>query len=68
MNKLESFLIRTRKTVIEGCDAVGIKIENAELNNIEECSSCGVWYSKKALIPDLDGNPICKVCYDYYGP
>lgn len=65
MNPVESELINTRKSVLEVCEDLGYNnISEVEIH-LEQCSSCGLWQTK--LIPDLDGNGICKYCYASYG-
>lgn len=67
MNDLEKVLLRTRKTIREGCSEIDMKFEDAVIEHIQECSSCNIWFKKISLIPDLDGNPICKNCAAWYG-
>lgn len=38
-----------------------------DFSNIDTCTNCGIWWYKKDLIPDLDGNLIDKVCERFYG-
>lgn len=68
MNKLERALIRTRKTIQQACKEVDVDIDDAEIFEIEQCSSCSIWVKFEHLKEDLDMNPICQNCYDTYGP
>lgn len=67
MNKLEESLYRKKRTLLEVCEEFGIDVEDAEVLELETCSNCSIWYKMSELIPDLDGNPICKVCNRFYG-
>lgn len=67
MNKVEKTLYKTRKTVQEACDECGVDFEDAVVSELEECSSCSIWLKHYQLKPDLDNNPVCKECLDYYG-
>jgi len=68
MNKLERALHRTRKTVNQVCRELDIDSEDAEVFEIDQCSSCSIWVKFETLREDLDGNPICRNCWDTYGP
>lgn len=67
MNKVEKNLVRTRKTVKQAADECGVDIDDVELENIDQCSSCSIWLKFTQLKEDLDGNPICKECWSTYG-
>ncbi len=54
----------TRRVLAEVCDELNIPLE-AVGADIDRCSNCGIWSTK--LIPDLDDNPICPVCYRVAG-
>lgn len=66
MNELESVLYNTRKTVLEACHELGYNYALDDEIGLLCCTSCGIW--QKYMCEDLDGNDICKVCYDTYGP
>ena len=68
MNKIERALIRTRKTVRQACQETGTDPEEVDILDIDQCSSCSVWAKHSELREDLDGNYICRVCWDEYGP
>lgn len=68
MNKIEKSLYRTRKTLGQVCKELGIDIEDVTICDIDTCSSCSIWEKMFSLKEDLDGNLICKYCYDTYGP
>lgn len=67
MNSLERVLYKTRKTIRQACKEAGIDFEEAEVNSLLECSHCNWWGKPSDLVPDLDDNPICKVCLRYEG-
>ena len=67
MNNLEKTLLKTRKSIREACVEAGIEFEVAVINNIAECSHCDIWYKNKDLKPDQDKNPICAICFKFYG-
>jgi hypothetical protein len=67
MNELEKTLHRTRKTLWQVCNELGISEEQCIVRHIENCSSCGIWAKTGSLILDLDENPICNECYTFYG-
>ena len=60
-------LLGTTQNLFDFAKEQRISIEEVDINEIEECSSCSIWHLKKNLIEDLDGNPICPVCEKYYG-
>lgn len=68
MNKIERALLRTRKTVQQVCKEHDIDVEDADVFEIEQCSSCSIWVKIENLKEDLDSNPICQNCWDTYGP
>lgn len=70
-NHLSKKLVRalqgTRHKLRDICEDLGIDYEElveGELP-IDRCCNCGIWTLN--LIPDLDGNPICKVCVEHVG-
>lgn len=67
MNKIEEALYRKKRTLLEVCEEFGIPVEDALIDEVETCSNCSIWFKSTELIPDLDGNPICKVCNRFYG-
>ena len=66
MNALENRLYRRKVSLHEACEEFGIPVEDAQFD-LETCSHCSIWFKPGELIPDLDGNPICKVCNRFYG-
>jgi len=66
MNELELTLYNTRKSVFEACRELGYNYSLDDEINLFNCTSCGIWL--KYMTEDLDGNNICKVCYNTYGP
>ena len=67
--KLVKYLNNTRKPLYQVCRDNDIdfdEIDDAMLQQqIDQCSHCNIW--SKKLIDDLDGNPICPVCYQVAG-
>lgn len=67
MNEVERALYRTHKTIREACAEAGVQFtENLELS-VQECSHCSIWHRLQELQLDLDKNPICKICWRFYG-
>jgi hypothetical protein len=67
MNKIEELLFRTRKTVRQAAEECDLDIEDVELYELEQCSSCSIWLKFPQLKDDMDGNPICRNCWEAYG-
>jgi len=67
MNELEKVLHRTRKSLWEVCDELSMCEVDCVVESIDTCSSCGIWRKKASLRPDLDKNPICTECFNFYG-
>lgn len=67
MNELEKVLYRKKKTLREACQEYGIDLDEAEIKELETCSSCSIWHKSTELVLDLDDNPICKTCRRFYG-
>lgn len=71
-NSLQTKLVRelngTRRKLREVCEDLGIDYEELTETGdlgIDPCSHCGLWSLR--LVPDLDGNPICRFCVDLVG-
>lgn len=70
-NSLSKRLVKalngTYKKLRDVCEDLGIDYEELieEDLPIDQCSHCGKWDIK--LVPDLDDNPICKVCVEHIG-
>lgn len=71
-NSLQTKLVRelngTRRKLREVCEDLGIDYEELTETGdlgIDSCSHCGLWSLR--LVPDLDGNPICRFCVDLVG-
>jgi hypothetical protein len=67
MNKVEELLFRTRKTVRQAAEESDLDIDEVEIYEIEQCSSCSIWLKFTQLKDDIDGNPICRNCWEAYG-
>lgn len=67
-SKLVKELNNTRRSLVEVCEDLGIdsdELMESDSLGIQRCSHCGTWSLK--LVPDLDGNPICRFCVDLVG-
>jgi hypothetical protein len=71
-NSLQTKLVRelngTRRKLREVCEDLGIDYEELTETGdlgIDSCSHCGLWSLR--LVPDFDGNPICRFCVDLVG-
>ena len=67
MNSLEKELYRTRKTLFQVCQELGLDLDEALTPDIQECSNCSQWLLHRELKPDLDKYPVCKNCMIWYG-
>lgn len=67
MSSLVDELYRTNKSVLEACRTLGIHFDVEDLEDLEQCSSCGIWWFSFELSPDLDEANICKFCEVRYG-
>lgn len=67
MNEVQTALYRKKRTLLEVCEEFGIEVDEADIGTLETCSNCSIWYKGPELISDLDGNPICKTCWRFYG-
>jgi len=67
--QLSKSLNKTRKSLNEACNELDINMESVNFDLlqpiIDQCSHCNIW--SNTLIPDLDDNPICKVCVNLSG-
>jgi hypothetical protein len=65
--KLGKYLYRKRMTVQEACKDLGIDFEEEMLGDLEQCTSCSVWWHTHELLEDPeDGTNLCKYCESYY--
>lgn len=60
-------LYRTKTSVVSACKLLGIQFDPEDLEDLEQCSSCNIWWHSYELMPDLDDNNICKFCENHYG-
>lgn len=67
MNKVESTLYKTRKTLREACEEAGVDFSEDWLVEVQECANCSLWLQLKEMQLDYDGNPCCSLCLRYYG-
>lgn len=67
MNEVEKSLFRTRKTLRQVCSELNIDIDEADVYELDQCSSCSIWLKYIQLKTDADDNLICKQCWDAYG-
>lgn len=67
MNDLEVGLYRSHKTIREVCRELNLDFEEVYVNNLSECTDCGIWLKHRELQPDLDDNPICSHCMRFNG-
>ena len=66
MSPIESGLYNTRKSVLEVASELGYNSYSEVEISLKCCNDCGIWLKHMQL--DLDGNDICKVCYNTIGP
>jgi hypothetical protein len=64
---LEKTLYRTNLSIRTACENLGIPLEENNLENLSQCTHCGIWWYTHELILDLDDNDLCKFCTEYYG-
>jgi len=60
-------LYRTNTSIPDACKTLGIEFNPEDLEDLEQCSSCNIWWYSYELLPDLDDNSICKFCEVRYG-
>jgi hypothetical protein len=61
-------LYRTNRSIVYACELEGIEEFDIEMiEDLEQCNHCNVWWHGYELLPDIDGNNICKFCESYYG-
>lgn len=60
--RLTQYLLNTRYSLYDACDALGIDYDAVDSYkiNLHQCTHCDIWTNK--LILDLDDNPICNYC------
>ena len=67
--RLAKQLDRTRKSLWELCEELDIDYNEVDMFSLEkyvsQCTHCDIWTVKP--IQDLDGNPICNVCFGISG-
>jgi hypothetical protein len=64
---LTKHLYKTNKPIHRACKELDITFEEEDLEDLEQCSHCNIWYHGYELVPDLDDNNICKFCEGRYG-
>jgi len=64
IEEIERSLRRTTKNLRSVLEDAGISFSSFDIAQltIDTCSNCGIWHAKRALKPDIDGNPICGFC------
>lgn len=67
IEKIERALVKSRKSLKEVCDSLGIDLPDVEELVVSQCTQCSVWHYNYKLVEDLDGNMICKYCEDTIG-
>ena len=67
MSALSDLLYRTNTSILVACQDLDIEYNPEDLEDLEQCTHCNIWYHSYELIPDLDDNNICKFCGSYYG-
>ena len=60
-------LVGTKKNIIEFARENSMQVEDIDLKEIDQCTQCDIWWYKKDLVPDLDGNLIDRKCERFYG-
>lgn len=60
-------LYRTNTNPHVACKILGIEFDPEDLEDLEQCSHCSIWWYSYELIPDQDDNNICKFCESRYG-
>lgn len=67
VDKIEYNLVKTRKSLKDVCDELGIDMPDIDELVVSQCTQCSVWHYNYKLIEDLDGNMICKYCEETIG-
>lgn len=67
--QLKNKLYKTHKNLYEVCKELDVPLQTVDISEltkqIDQCTHCNVWDTK--LVPDLDGNLICKYCVQLIG-
>lgn len=67
--RLAKQLNKTRKTLTQACNELGIDIDDVEDEYlqaaIDQCSHCNIWST--TLDDDEDGNLVCDLCFRLVG-
>jgi hypothetical protein len=67
MTQLTDELYRTNTNIVDACRLLGIDYDEEDLEDLEACSLCNIWYWSYELTPDDDGLNSCKFCITHYG-
>lgn len=67
--RLARYLDKTRKPLWQACKDLNEVYEDVDVDELEkyvtQCTHCDIWTTQS--VPDLDDNPICKVCVKISG-
>jgi hypothetical protein len=67
--RLTKLLNKTRKPLLQACQELNLDVDMLDYDVFEkhcsQCTHCDIWGTTH--VPDLDYNPICKVCLDIVG-
>jgi hypothetical protein len=64
---LQKILYKKVMSPVKASQNLGLVFEIEMLGDLETCSDCNTWYHSYEMIPDLDGNNICRYCETYIG-
>jgi hypothetical protein len=67
MSELTDLLYRTNTSIVDACRELGIEYNPEDLEDLETCSLCGIWWFSYQLAVDDEGLNNCKFCETHYG-
>ena len=67
MSNLVDILYRTNTSILHACEELGLEFQLEDLEDLEQCTHCNIWWHSYELLPDLDDNNICRFCSTHYG-
>lgn len=68
MSPIDSLLYKTRKSALDALLELGHNDISLGDITLDQCASCNIWLKPNQFKKDLDDSPICKECFEFYGP
>ncbi len=64
MSLLSEYLYRTNTPVVYACEQLGLRFDEEDLEDLEQCICCDTWFHSYEISPETD---FCKYCEYTYG-